>query len=32
MEKEPYPASTLIVVQGLVHPDYLVEIEAIAVV
>jgi len=29
---EPYPASTLVVVQGLVHPDYLVEIEAIAVV
>jgi reactive intermediate/imine deaminase len=28
---EPYPASTLVVVAGLSYPEYLVEIEAIAV-
>ena len=28
---EPYPANTLHVVQALAHPDWLVEVEAIAV-
>ncbi len=28
---EPFPASTLMVVAGLSHPEYLVEVEAIAV-
>jgi enamine deaminase RidA (YjgF/YER057c/UK114 family) len=28
---KPYPASTLVVVSGLASPDYLIEIEAIAV-
>ncbi len=30
--KDPVPASTLVVVAGLAEPDYLLEIEAIAVV
>jgi enamine deaminase RidA (YjgF/YER057c/UK114 family) len=30
--KEPFPASTLVVVAGLANPDYLLEIEGIAVV
>ena len=29
--REPYPASTAVVVVGLAHPDWLVEIEATAV-
>lgn len=29
--KPPMPASTLVVVKGLAHPDYLLEIEAVAV-
>jgi 2-iminobutanoate/2-iminopropanoate deaminase len=29
--QEPYPASTAVVVVGLAHPDWLVEIEATAV-
>jgi enamine deaminase RidA (YjgF/YER057c/UK114 family) len=29
---EPYPASTLVEVKGLLYPDLLIEIEAIAVV
>jgi 2-iminobutanoate/2-iminopropanoate deaminase len=28
---EPFPASTLVVVESLSHPEYLVEVEAIAV-
>ena len=28
----PYPASTLVQVAALVHPDYLIEIEAVAVI
>ncbi len=30
--KEPYPATTLFVVKSLAHPDWMIEIEAIAVV
>jgi 2-iminobutanoate/2-iminopropanoate deaminase len=30
MGKEPYPASTLVIVAGLVSPDLLVEVEAVA--
>ncbi len=30
--RDNYPASTLVQVSGLVHPDYLIEINAIAVV
>lgn len=30
--KEPYPASTLVEVKGLLYPDLLIEIEATAVV
>ena len=30
--KEPYPATTLLVVKSLCNPDWMVEIEAIAVV
>jgi enamine deaminase RidA (YjgF/YER057c/UK114 family) len=29
--KEPYPASTLIEVSRFTHPEYLIEIEAIAI-
>ena len=29
--KEPYPVSTLLVISSLAHPDYLLEIDAIAV-
>jgi 2-iminobutanoate/2-iminopropanoate deaminase len=29
--REPFPASTLVIVDGLSFPDYLVEIDAIAV-
>jgi len=29
---EPFPPNTLLFISGLAHPDYLVEIEAIAVV
>ena len=29
--REPYPASTAVIVVGLAHPDWLVEIEATAV-
>lgn len=32
LSKENPPASTLVGVQSLVHPDYLIEIEAIAVI
>lgn len=28
---EPYPASTLMIVAGLSHPEYLVEVEVVAV-
>jgi enamine deaminase RidA (YjgF/YER057c/UK114 family) len=28
--KDPFPPNTLLLVNGLAHPDYLVEIEAIA--
>jgi 2-iminobutanoate/2-iminopropanoate deaminase len=28
----PYPASTLVAVSALVHPDWLIEMEAVAVV
>lgn len=30
--REPFPASTLIEVSGLIHPDLLIEIEVVAVV
>ena len=30
--KEPYPATTLFVVKSLAHPDWMIEIEAIAVI
>ena len=30
--REPYPASTLVEVKGLLYPELLIEIEAIAVV
>jgi enamine deaminase RidA (YjgF/YER057c/UK114 family) len=30
--KEPYPASTLVIVDSLSYPEYLVEIEAIAAI
>jgi len=30
--KEPYPATTLFVVKSLAHPDWMIEIEAIAAV
>jgi enamine deaminase RidA (YjgF/YER057c/UK114 family) len=29
---QPYPASTLVQVSALVHPEYLIEIEAVAVI
>lgn len=30
--RRPYPASTLVVVAGLAHPDWLIEIEAVAAI
>lgn len=30
--QEPFPPNTLLFISGLAHPDYLIEIEAIAVV
>lgn len=29
--REPFPPNTLLFISGLVHPDYLIEVEAIAV-
>ena len=29
---EPFPASTLVAVAALVHPEYLIEVEAVAVI
>lgn len=31
-EEDVYPASTLVIVKGLAHPDWLVEVEATAVI